>query len=105
VPADQPLRTVRRMTDDALRTLTGAFAKLCADTGRPSIPPEQLLRALLLQYLYGTERAVAYGLIAVQPAVPLVRGAWDGRGHTTIARSRVSVELPEFTAFFSNLLT
>lgn len=52
VPADHPLRAIRRMTDDALATLSRAFDRLYADTGRPSIPPEQLLRALLLQTLY-----------------------------------------------------
>jgi transposase len=52
VPADHPLRAVRRMTDDALATLAPTLATLYAATGRPSIPPEQLLRALLLQALY-----------------------------------------------------
>jgi len=52
VPADHPLRAVRRMTDGALRTLTPALDRLYSDTGRPSIPPEQLLRALLVQVLY-----------------------------------------------------
>lgn len=52
VPADHPLRGIRKMTDDALATLSRAFDRLYADTGRPSIPPEQLLRALLLQTLY-----------------------------------------------------
>lgn len=52
VPADHPLRPVRQMTDDALRTLAPALGRLYSETGRPSIPPEQLLRALLLQVLY-----------------------------------------------------
>src|SRR5678815_1257645 len=52
VPADHPLRAVRRMTDEALALLTPALDTLYATTGRPSIPPEQLLRALLLQALY-----------------------------------------------------
>src|SRR5476651_757010 len=52
VPADHPLRAIRRMTDDALATLTRPLAALYATTGRPSIPPEQLLRALLVQVLY-----------------------------------------------------
>jgi transposase len=52
VPADHPLRAVRRMTDDALTALAPTLADLYAPTGRPSIPPEQLLRALLLQALY-----------------------------------------------------
>lgn len=52
VPADHPLRPIRQMTDEALRGLSRRFARLYAKTGRPSIPPEQLLRALLLQVLY-----------------------------------------------------
>jgi len=52
VRADHPLRPIRRMTDAALQRLSPRFAKLYSTTGRPSIPPEQLLRALLLQMLY-----------------------------------------------------
>ena len=43
---------VRALTDEALQTMSRRFASLYATTGRPSIPPEQLLRALLLQVLY-----------------------------------------------------
>ena len=52
VPADHPLRAIRAMTDDALRRLSPRFKSIYASTGRPSVPPEQLLRALLLQVLY-----------------------------------------------------
>ena len=52
VPADHPLRAVRALTDHALKTMSRRFAGLYAKTGRPSIPPEQLLWALLLQVLY-----------------------------------------------------
>ena len=52
VPADHPLRAVRALTDHALKTMSRRFASLYAKTGRPSIPPEQLLRALVLQVLY-----------------------------------------------------
>lgn len=52
VPGDHPLRAIRRMTDEALRGLSRQFERLYATTGRPSVPPEQLLRALLLQVLY-----------------------------------------------------
>lgn len=47
-----PLRLVRRMVDQALAGLDGAFATMYATTGRPSIPPERRLRALLLQIFY-----------------------------------------------------
>src|SRR5881296_3292361 len=52
VPQDHPLRPLRAMTDEALRELQPRFNKLYAKTGRPSIAPEKLLRALLLQALY-----------------------------------------------------
>jgi transposase len=52
VRADHPLRPIRRMTDAALQTLSPRFDRLYSTIGRPSIPPEQLLRALLLQMLY-----------------------------------------------------
>ncbi len=52
VRADHPLRPIRKMTDAALERLSGRFDRLYSTIGRPSIPPEQLLRALLLQMLY-----------------------------------------------------
>ena len=52
VRADHPLRPIRRMTDAALQRLSPRLARLYSPLGRPSIPPEQLLRALLLQMLY-----------------------------------------------------
>jgi transposase len=52
VRQDHPLRAIRQMTDDVLRSLSRRFTKMYSDIGRPSIPPEQLLRALLLQALY-----------------------------------------------------
>jgi transposase len=52
VPADHPLRAIRRMTDEALETLSPTFERLYAKMGRPSVAPEKLLRALLLQALY-----------------------------------------------------
>ena len=52
VPADHPLRPIRALVDTVLRELSPRFAGLYAKTGRPSVPPEQLLRALVLQVLY-----------------------------------------------------
>jgi transposase len=52
VPADHPLRPLRALTNQALADLSPAFEQLYACTGRPSIAPEKLLRALLLQVLY-----------------------------------------------------
>ena len=52
VPAKHPLRVIRRIVNDVLVALDGEFTKIYADSGRPSIPPERLLRALLLQAFY-----------------------------------------------------
>src|SRR3989449_6140855 len=52
IPTDHPLRPIREMTDTVLRQLSPRFARLYPTTGRPSIAPEKLLRALLLQVLY-----------------------------------------------------
>jgi transposase len=52
VRQDHPLRAIRRMTDEVLTTLSPRFERMYSEMGRPSIPPEQLLRALLLQSLY-----------------------------------------------------
>lgn len=52
VPADHPLRPIRRMVDQVLKSLSGRFDTLYSRTGRPSIAPEKLLRTLLLQVLY-----------------------------------------------------
>ena len=52
IPYDHPLRQLRVMADEALRELKPRFSRLYAKAGRPSIAPEKLLRALLLQVLY-----------------------------------------------------
>src|SRR5215469_130846 len=52
VPADHPLRAIRTMVEVALRNMSKEFATMYAKAGRPSIAPEKLLRALLLQILY-----------------------------------------------------
>ena len=52
VPQDHPLRSVRTMVDTVLKELSPLFGSLYAQVGRPSIAPEKLLRALLLQVLY-----------------------------------------------------
>lgn len=53
VPKDHPLRSVREVTDAALKRLSPRLAQLYSRTGRPSVPPEHLLRASLLQCFYG----------------------------------------------------
>jgi len=52
VRADHPLRAIRNMADEALKSMTKRFEAMYARTGRPSIPPEKLLRAQLIQMLY-----------------------------------------------------
>src|SRR4051794_37193454 len=52
VPEKHPLRAIRRMTDQVLHALSAKFTELYSVTGRPSIAPEKLLRALLLQVLF-----------------------------------------------------
>jgi len=53
VPANHPLRKIRYFVRDVLKSMGGLFATLYSHEGRPSIPPEQLLSALLVQVLYG----------------------------------------------------
>jgi len=53
VPAHHPLRKIRELVREVLKDLSRTFGKLYASEGRPSIPPEQLLSALLLQVFYG----------------------------------------------------
>ena len=52
VPADHPLRKIRPLVDQVLKQMSPQFGKLYSEVGRPSIAPERLLRALLLQIFY-----------------------------------------------------
>jgi len=52
IPPDHPLRSIRRLTDAIFDQLSPRFDRMYSEIGRPSIPPEKLLRALLLQMLY-----------------------------------------------------
>jgi transposase len=60
IPQDHPLRTMRRLADEALAALSPTFDAMYAAIGRPSIPPERLLKASLLISLYSirSERAL-----------------------------------------------
>lgn len=51
VPARHPLRKIRQVVNDALASLDAEFQALCTDFGRPSIAPERLIRASLIQIL------------------------------------------------------
>ncbi len=52
VRSDHPLRTIRTLVNEALTSLDGCFGEIYSEIGRPSVPPEQLLRAMLLQAFY-----------------------------------------------------
>ena len=60
VPKNHPLRPLKKMVDEALKLLDAQLANMYSTTGRPSIPPERLLKALFLQILYSirSERAL-----------------------------------------------
>ena len=62
VPQDHPLRSIRKSVDEILRSMAKELDGTYAKSGRPSVPPERLLRAVLLQiFLYRTERTNADG--------------------------------------------
>lgn len=52
IAKDHPFRKVRQLVDGLLKSMDGEFSQMYSQVGRPSIPPERLLRALLLQILY-----------------------------------------------------
>jgi transposase len=92
IPQDHPIRPLKRRVDDALDKLTKDFDQLYSKTGRPSIPPEQLLRALLLQVFFSirSERQLVeqldYNLlfrwfVGLNPDDPI----WD---HSTFTKNR-----------------
>ena len=59
VPESHPLRLIRCIVNEVLAALDGEFGKLYAAEGRPSIAPERLLRALLLQAFYTSVRSAS----------------------------------------------
>jgi Transposase domain (DUF772) len=79
VPPGHPLRKIRGLVRDVLKELSRSFARLYANDGRPSVPPEQLLSALLIQALYGIRSERQLMAAEPQPAVSLVRRPVAGR--------------------------
>ena len=74
VRRDHPLRAIRAIVNEALAALEREFAALYSPIGRPSIPPEKLLRAMLLAgVLFDPLGAAADGAAGIRPSVPLVR--------------------------------
>ena len=75
VPANHPLRKIRELVRDVLGELNRSLGRLYASEGRPSIPPEQLLSALLLQVFYGirsehAESGYLYGFLETPSCSP-----------------------------------
>jgi transposase len=92
VPADHPLRPVRDILNEALRRMDSLFAAMYAPAGRDSIAPEKLLRALMLQVLYGvrSERMLieqlGYNLLFRWfVGVSMQDDPWD---HSTFSKNR-----------------
>jgi len=92
VRVDHPLRAIRSLTDGALEALSGEFGALYSGTGRPSIPPEKLLRAMLLQALYSIrserqlmERLEFDLLFKWFVGLGVDDGVWD---HSTFSKNR-----------------
>src|SRR5476649_802238 len=109
VPANHPLRKIRELVRDVLSELNRSLGRLYASEGRPSIPPEQLLSALLLQVFYGirSERQLMeqldYNLlyrwfVGLSPDDPV----WDP---TTFTKNRERLQNGDvFTKFMTRLL-
>jgi transposase len=109
VPTNHPLRKIRELVRDVFSELNRSFGMLYASEGRPSIPPEQLLSALLLQVSYGirSERQLMeqlnYNLlyrwfVGLSPDDPV----WDS---TNFTKNRDRLQNGEaFTKFMTKLL-
>lgn len=109
VPATHPLRAIRTLVRDVFKDMSRSFSALYAREGRPSIPPEQLLSALLLQAFYGirSERQLMeqldYNLlyrwfVGLSPDDPV----WDA---TTFTKNRARLMAGEvFAKFMTTLL-
>jgi transposase len=109
IPADHPLRKIRGLVRDVLKDLSHSFGKLYSHEGRPSIPPEQLLSALLLQVFYSirSERQLMeqldYNLlfrwfVGLSPDDPV----WDA---TTFTKNRERMQQGDvFQKFMAKLL-
>ena len=106
VPADHPLRPIRKMADKALASLSDEFKRMYSHTGRPSVPPEVLLKSLLLQILFSIRsnrllvEQLGYNILyrwflglSLEEAMPPVVGAGS-----------VTALLPGHPIFFSSRL-
>jgi transposase len=108
VRADHPLRVIRDLANAALGDLSGEFSKLYTDFGRPSIAPEKLLRAMLLQAFYGVrserhlmERIEFDLLFRWFVGLGVDDAVWD---HSTFSKNRDQLLEGEIAAKFLNAL-
>jgi transposase len=109
VPADHPLRPIRAMVDQVLKEMSSRFARRYAKGGRPSIAPERLLRALLLQIFYSvrSERLLMeqldYNLLFRWfVGMPMDEEVWD---HSVFSKNRDRLLNEEIAqAFFQRVL-
>src|SRR3981189_255966 len=104
VRADHPLRAIRELTDSAMAGLSGDFAALYSGLGRPSIAPEMLLRAMLLQAFYSVrserqlmERLEFDLLFRWFVGLGLDDPVWD---HSTFSKNRDRLLAGEIAARF-----
>src|ERR1700757_5021292 len=109
VSGDHPLRTIREVANTALSDLSRAFTALYTDFGRPSIAPEKLLRAMLLQAFYGIrserqlmERLEFDLLFRWFVGLGVDDPVWD---HSTFSKNRDRLLEGEIAAKFLNAVT
>jgi transposase len=109
VPSEHPLRPIREMVDAALKEMSPRFARLYAQVGRPSIAPERLLRALLLQIFYSirSERLLMeqldYNLLFRWfVGMEMDERVWDHAVFSKNRERRLNEEIAE--AFFQRVL-
>ena len=85
VGRNHPLRMIRTIVNEALARLAGDFSALYSRIGRPSIPPEKLLRAMLLQAFYSIRSERQFGLaLGKWRALLKERGAFHGQAAATV---------------------
>ena len=109
VPADHPLRAIRAMVDQVLKEMSPRLARRYAKVGRPSIAPERLLRALLLQIFYSvrSERLLMeqldYNLLfGWFVGMPMDEAVWD---HSVFSKNRERLLNEDIAqAFFQRVL-
>jgi len=87
VPANHPIRLIKELAEVALRELSPLFEQMYSEVGRPSIPPERLLKASLLMALY----TVRSGVACVQREISLMASATEDSGECADAAASATV--------------